>query len=156
LTPDGSPSNGSSIALLLEHDDGARVLLAADVHADVLTAGLQRVDGGAPVRVDLATVPHHGSARNTDTELVQSLDCPHWLVSTNGRGGHGHPSRTAVARILARRDNPVFYFNYRSAPTDEFASAAVELEFGSTVHRPDAGAPPGIRIAVAPDQVGRA
>ncbi len=153
LTPDESPSNGSSIVLLLEHQDGARVLLAADAHAAVLTAGLRRCDGGDPVRADLATVPHHGSARNISTDLVAALDCRNWLVSTNGRGGHGHPSRTAVARILARRDEPVLYFNYRSPPTDEFASAAVGLEFGATVHRPGAGAPAGMRIAVAPDRV---
>ena len=148
LTPDDSPSNGSSIALLLQHDDGTRVLLAADVHADVLAAGLRRVDGGDPVHVDLATVPHHGSARNTSSEMLAALDCRHWLVSTNGRGGHGHPSRTAIARILARRDKPVFFFNYRSAPTDEFASEAVGLEYDSVVHRPDEDGPPGIRIAV--------
>jgi hypothetical protein len=152
LDPDESPSNRSSIVLLLTHQDGARVLLAADAHADVLTAGLQRLD--LPVPVDLATVPHHGSARNTSTELVDALDCRNWLISTNGRGGHGHPSRTAVARILARLDDPTFYFNYRSAPTDEFASEQVRLEFGATVHRPATGAPPGLRIAVRPGQVG--
>lgn len=149
--PDDSPSNRSSIVLLLTHQDGARVLLAADTHADVLAAGLVRL--GQPVPVDLATVPHHGSARNTSTELVDALDCRHWLISTNGRGGHGHPSRTAVARILSRRDDPTFYFNYRSAPTNEFAAEPVRLEFGATVHRPAPGAPPGLRLEVAPGQV---
>lgn len=148
---DDSPSNGSSIALLLEHEDGARVLLAADSNADVLLRGLQRL--GPPVRVDLASVPHHGSAFNTSAELLAALDCRHWLVSTNGAGGHGHPSRTAVARILARLDQPTLYFNYRSAPTEEFASKQVQLEFNATVHRPDDGAPPGVRILVGPDQV---
>jgi hypothetical protein len=151
---DESESNASSIALLLEHDDGARVLLAGDSNADVLSRGLQRL--GAPVRIDLATVPHHGSAFNTSAGLMNALDCRHWLCSTNAAGGHGHPSRTAVARILARRDRPTFYFNYRSAPTDEFDSEQVRLEFNATVHRPDEGAPPGIRIEVGPDRVRRA
>jgi len=41
-TPDGSAANASSIAFLAEHDDGGRVLLAADATAEVLAASLRR------------------------------------------------------------------------------------------------------------------
>jgi hypothetical protein len=145
---DPSVPNGSSIVLLLTGADGERVLLTADAHADVLLAGLRRLQTTGRIPVTLATVPHHGSARNTSPALVDALDCRHWLVSSNGRGNSRHPSRTAMARLLTNRNGPVLWFNYRSVENAEFALPSVRMHWGSSTRRPAASAPPGIRLVV--------
>jgi beta-lactamase superfamily II metal-dependent hydrolase len=115
--PDSSPANGSSIALLAEYD-GKSVLLCADAHSEVLEAGIQRLlaaRGERKIELDAIKVSHHGSKRNSSPRLIDLLDCPRWLVSTNG-DKFQHPDRETIARILLsrKRDQTELYFNYRS------------------------------------------
>ncbi len=147
-TPDESPANGSSITFLAEHDESGRVLFTADAPAEALLAGLRRLDpGGAPVPVGLCKVPHHGSHHNLSRELVAALDCPHWLISTNG-ARHGHPDRRAIARIVAGSPSPTLWFNYASTTTEEYARPAPEYR---SVHPSDGRA--GIALTVAAGRV---
>ena len=100
--PAGSPAddsvpNRSSIALLLEYED-KRVILAADAHAKVMKAGLERhLPAGASV--DLLKVSHHGSHRNTDPALLSSFECKKFLITTDG-SVHGHPDHALIARLV--------------------------------------------------------
>lgn len=111
--------NGSSIALLVEHD-GRRILLAGDAHPDTLVrsiAPLAKAEGGR-LRVDVFKVSHHGSSGNVTRELIELLDCRRFAFSTDGTR-HGHPDPEAVARLLAfapsgRRE---LMFNYASDRT---------------------------------------
>lgn len=113
---DTAPANGTSIALLAEFG-GVRVLLGADAHPDVLTASLKRLDGGAPVRLDLFKLPHHGSQANVTRELMAAVDCRDFLVSTDG-SKFNHPDETAIARVVASRTDGVhLLFNYRQERT---------------------------------------
>ena len=114
---DPSPANGSSIALLAEHD-GKSVLLGADAHSDVLEANLRRLldaRGEGKLKVDAVKVCHHGSKYNSSPALIEMLNCPRWLLSSNGDKFH-HPDRETIARILfsRRKDETELYFNYRS------------------------------------------
>jgi beta-lactamase superfamily II metal-dependent hydrolase len=125
---DTEAPNGSSIALLVEHD-GRRLLLAGDAHPETLVrsiAPLAAAEGGR-LRVDLFKVSHHGSRGNVTRELVELLDCRRFAISTDGTR-HGHPDPEAVARLLAfappgpRR----LFFNYATARTRPWDDADLE------------------------------
>lgn len=116
FVPDDTKPNGSSIAVLAEYD-GKRCLLTGDAHAPLLEATLKRLLAeGLPekLKLDALKVPHHGSRANISIALLQLLDCPRYLFSSNGKKYH-HPHPEAVARIIAHGgDHPTLYFNYRT------------------------------------------
>lgn len=130
---DDAEANGSSIALLAEHE-GRRVLLGADAHPTVLLDGLERVfPGGAPVRLDAFKVAHHGSRNNLPVALLQRLACGRYLVSTNG-SQFKHPSRPAIARILKYGgDAKTIVFNYRTEFTEVWDEPTLREEYGYDV-----------------------
>lgn len=114
--PDKSVPNGSSISFILEHR-GVKVFIGGDAHAETLAKAIASEYGEGGVHVDLAVVPHHGSASNMSSELAAMLKADRWVVSTSGRL-HGHPNAESIARILsfgqtaARR---TLFFNYGHA-----------------------------------------
>jgi hypothetical protein len=114
---DPSVPNGSSIAFLAEYD-GRRVLLTGDAHADVLTRSIatlqgQRGDAGR-LKLDALKLSHHGSRNATTVELLESIDCENYLISTNGNIFY-HPDRQAIARVIVHGGNRSrLFFNYRS------------------------------------------
>jgi hypothetical protein len=111
---DPSKSNHTSNTLLLEWR-GRRILLTGDaLAADVATAF---VSAGLPVplKLDLLKLPHHGSRQNLNRDLVEAVDCPYWMFSTDGTK-HRHPDPPAIARLLAwgRHARPTLGFNVPS------------------------------------------
>jgi len=121
---DTSAANGSSIAFVLEYE-GKRVLFAADAHPDVLTEGFSQI-AEKPYRLDACKLPHHGSKGNVTRSLVKALDCPLWLVSSNGVRFR-HPDDAALARVILSggRDDrrPVIGWNYHSNRLKQFTSS---------------------------------
>ena len=115
-SPDTAAANGSSIAFVFEYG-GKRVLFGADAHPNVLTAGFAELTE-KPYRLDACKLPHHGSKGNVTAGLIEALDCPLWLVSSNGVRFR-HPDDPALARVIlkgARGDRqPTLGWNYRSA-----------------------------------------
>lgn len=152
-TPDTSAANGSSIAFLVEGEDGGRILFSADAAAEVLAASLRRITTGARYRVDLCKLPHHGSRHNTNRELLSMLDCRHWLISTSGHR-HGHPHREAMAKILCGPDEATAWFNYRSLTTEEYGAGDLSSRYGFSAKFPEPG--PGIALWVGNSRVERA
>ncbi|MFG0317870.1 MAG: hypothetical protein ACF8XB_11390 [Planctomycetota bacterium JB042] len=133
---DRSKANGSSIALVLKYGD-ARLLLAGDAFADDLVDGLAayRADAareGERVRLDLFKLPHHGSAKNLTRDLVRAVDCPRWLISSDGTQ-FKHPDAIAVARILRDADRPELVFNVPSRFNGWWEDAAWQDRFGYSV-----------------------
>ncbi len=119
---DRSKANGSSIAVLVDYRD-ERWLLAGDAHSDVLLAGLQRYGeavGERPVRLDGFKLPHHGSARNITPDLLAAIDCPRFLVSTDG-SYFKHPDQECIDLIVRTVDRPELVFNYRTPFTEPWA-----------------------------------
>jgi beta-lactamase superfamily II metal-dependent hydrolase len=135
---DGSTPNGSSIALLVEHQ-GASVLLAADAFASVLTKGLSALAqhrGVEALAVDAVKVPHHGSRGNVSAALVRAVPARHYLVSTNGDTFH-HPDDEAVARIVTGAPRGATrWFNYRTPRTARWDDAALRAEHDYDVRYP--------------------
>ncbi len=137
---DAAEANGSSIAFLFEFE-GVRVLFGADAHADALVAGLAPLaspDG--KIRLDACKLPHHGSKGNCTQALVDLLDCPLWMISTNGRRFH-HPDDAALARVIhGRAAPPTLVWNYRSDRFLAFTGDHPPATSGYTVDVPAEGA----------------
>ena len=143
---DPSAANGSSIAVLLTADDGARVLLGADAPAEPLVAALQPLTANlGRVPVDLCKLPHHGSAGNVSPALLAALDCRQWLVSTNGgpRGRYPSPVAASPGSSPARTARPSGSTTARPSPTGSAArrSSWRGLRRPSTRRRRRTGSP---------------
>lgn len=97
---DGSEANGASIVLLLEYH-GRRVLLTGDAFGADVVEAIHALRGNATdrFRLDAVKLPHHGSQYNVTPELIGAIDCPRWLLSTDGTVFR-HPDPPAIARIL--------------------------------------------------------
>ena len=109
---DNSVPNGSSIAFMVEFA-GKRVLLGADAHSDVLVSSGQRMNAESR-RIDVFKLPHHGSAKNVTTALLETYPADRFVVSTNG-AHHDHPDDVAIARVVLRRPGAELGFNYPTA-----------------------------------------
>lgn len=107
--PDNSVTNGSSISLIVEIED-CRLLFLGDSWADDAVAALALNE---PTLFDAVKISHHGSVRNTSSELLRLVDSPHFFISTNG-DGHDHPDFAVLKAIV---DRPAafcrtLHFNY--------------------------------------------
>jgi beta-lactamase superfamily II metal-dependent hydrolase len=120
FSPDDTAPNGSSIAVLAEYrdtfDNGKEkaVLFAGDAFAPVLVESLTallRRRGIERLPLSALKVSHHGSAGNTNRELLDLVDCRNFLISTNGTK-HDHPDPECVARIVTSRSGTRLFFNY--------------------------------------------
>lgn len=133
-TPDRSPTNGTSIAVLFSYGS-RRILLCADAHADTLTDGLAAL--GAPVKVDACKLPHHGSRGNVSHDLVAALDCRQWIFSTSGEQFH-HPHAEAFARVIRGTKNgpPVLIGNYASPEWSRLLADYPPQTNGFEIHLP--------------------
>jgi beta-lactamase superfamily II metal-dependent hydrolase len=135
FTEDGSPTNGSSIAVLAEFA-GRACVLAGDAYPSVLAASLVRLrqergERGERLEITAMKVPHHGSRANVSIELVRDLGCRRFLVSTDGSGRQRHPDTEGIARIVAYSPHPVeLYFNYHSPRTDPWGDETLATAGG--------------------------
>lgn len=96
---DAKAPNGTSIALLVEWR-GRRLFLTGDAFASDLVEGLAALNEHGRVKLDLLKLPHHGSRNNVSKALVAAVECPEWVVSSDG-SQFRHPDPQALARILA-------------------------------------------------------
>jgi hypothetical protein len=129
---DTSAPNGSSIALLAEYKDGA-VLLAGDAYAPVLTHSIGRLlreRGESRLRLDACKVSHHGSRGNTNSKLLDLLDCSRYLISCNG-DVHNLPDNETIGRIIhLGGDTPELIFNYDCDRTEAWADESLKERYG--------------------------
>ncbi|EHR72283.1 hypothetical protein BurJ1DRAFT_3475 [Burkholderiales bacterium JOSHI_001] len=125
---DPSKPNGSSIGLLAEFQ-GKRVLLGADVYAPVLEGALKLLGAErSPLHLDAFKLSHHGSKNNLRKQVLDLVDCRHYLVSTNGQS-HQHPDRQAIAQVIAfSRQPPTLHFNYRSKYNEVWGDPALQAK----------------------------
>ena len=116
LHEDSAEANGTSIVVLLEHDD-RKVILCGDAFPSVVEAGVDRLlaAGNADrLEVDAFKMPHHGSAFNNSKTLLAKLACPQFLFSSNGAHTK-HPHPESVARVLVTAaPGSSLLFNYRT------------------------------------------
>lgn len=137
-TVDDTVPNESSIAFVLSHGS-RRIPIAADSHAQTLVASIDE-DFGGRLEVDVATLPHHGSRRNTSPELAERIVASTWTVSTQGGGKHLFPHGESIARILTRKvpDNrPSFVFNSEHREAWTWNDMGTKKAYGYTTRYPE-------------------
>ena len=148
---DASVANGSSIALLAEFDAHA-ILLTGDAHAEVLAksiTALQRARGreNEKLTLDALKLSHHGSANATTVELLALLDCPRYLVSSNGNIFY-HPDREAMARVILHGGKrPTLCFNYRSSLNELWDAPTLKTRYDYRTEYPREGQA-GLRVSL--------
>lgn len=101
---DTSQSNMSSLCFLIEHG-GKRVLCLGDCYPSTVISWLD-VSKIKKLKVDAVKISHHGSKSSTSMELLNRLDCPIYMISTNGKT-HGHPDLETLARIAEANKSKV-------------------------------------------------
>jgi hypothetical protein len=136
---DAGLPNGSSIGLLAEFR-GSAILLGADAHAPVLAQSIQKLlkqrNAGKKLKLSAFKVTHHGSQNNVSSELVNLLDCPRYLVSTNG-DYFCHPDRQAIARIIKYGGpDPALHFNYKSTFNSVWEQPVFQKRYSYSTHYP--------------------
>lgn len=135
FTSDKAKPNGSSIAVMAEYK-GKRMLLAADAHAPVLLASLDRMEEAEPMEVDVVKLAHHGSKNNTNIDLVKKIKSKNWIVSTNGKK-FNHPDQEAIARVIKYgATGQTLLFNYRTEFNDMWDNTTLKRKHGySTLYQ---------------------
>jgi beta-lactamase superfamily II metal-dependent hydrolase len=153
---DSKAPNGSSIAFLAEFKDtfdgdkNKSVLFTGDAHSPVVEASIRKLladRGLGKLTVDALKVSHHGSKKNTSKDLLDLLNCKHFLFSTNGVK-HDHPNAECVARVVApKRPGVHLHFNYLTEFNKIWKPPALQTEFKYTAHYPVAGTP-GLSVSI--------
>jgi beta-lactamase superfamily II metal-dependent hydrolase len=144
---DRAVANGSSIAVIFEHD-GHRLLLTGDAYASVLTASLKRVDNGRPVELALFKLPHHGSIRNITDDMIRAVTCQQFAISTNG-SYFKHPNIRAIDTLLTALPpgcHPRLWFNYLSKQAEWWVNHERQEGQHYTAEHPPAGQQ-GIKVS---------
>lgn len=151
FSADTTKPNGSSIALLAEYK-GKRVLLAADAHVDRLIQSLKALKKtGKRIRVEALKVAHHGSEGNVSKEFLDLIECPNYLISTNG-SYFKHPRPTSVARLLKfGGKEKTLSFNYRSKFTTVWNNPEWKTRYGYRTVYCDAKSNGTLRVILGAD-----
>lgn len=137
-TADDTVPNQSSIAFVLNHGS-RRILIGADSHAETLVAAIDE-DFDGHLKVDIATLSHHGSRRNTSPELAKRITAGTWTVSTQGGGKHLFPHGESIARILKRKqsgNHPRIAFNSEHRETVIWDRPVAKNSYGYSTIYPD-------------------
>jgi hypothetical protein len=92
------------------------------------------------LRIDALKVPHHGSANNLNIDLLKLLDCPRYLVSTDG-SGHHHTDREAIARVIKYGKNgengSTLFFNYHREYNAVWSRKDLQARYGYSAVYPE-------------------
>lgn len=107
---DSSPTNGSTIAFILEFQD-KKVLFLGDSHEDIIIESLKTIYQDEDIFFDAVKIPHHGSNNNYSTNLANMINSDKYMISTNGVK-HSHPNIEVISKIITKEKNKTLYFNY--------------------------------------------
>jgi Metallo-beta-lactamase superfamily len=133
--PDISITNGSSIATIVELG-GVRILMLADAWAEDVVQALRVLQSnGDSMFFDAIKISHHGSLRNTSPDLLQLIDAPRYIVSSNGNA-HDHPDVEVLVAIVDRPASfsRTLYFNYPTPASALLRNHASRSGTSFTVH----------------------
>lgn len=108
--------NATSIALLIEIC-GVNILLLSDSVPSVIIKWLKRkgYSEDNKLKVDYMSVPHHGSKKNLNDEMLSLIECENYLISANGMNRYNLPHKESLARIVTKSSAYAgfkLYFNY--------------------------------------------
>lgn len=101
---DEKASNCSSISFIVEYN-GKKLLFLGDSNPNDIYDSITEIyecDENNKVYFDVIKISHHGSEGNTTKKLMSIIDSQKFIISTNGRGKHKHPSTSTIAKIVCR------------------------------------------------------
>ena len=133
-TPDSSATNGSSIATIIELE-GVRVLMLADAWAEDIFQELKSLQSQEHSMIfDAIKISHHGSLHNSSPELLELIDAPKFIVSSNGKA-HNHPDIEVLTAIVDRPASfsRTLYFNYATPSSNAIQKYCSETGHPFTV-----------------------
>lgn len=117
---DDSVTNGSSIALIVEVGY-TRLLFLGDSWAEDIEATLRMLPNTTfPMTFDAIKISHHGSLHNTSPTLLELIDSPVYLISSNGER-HNHPDFEVLKAIVDRPSDfhRHLHFNYTTPASQQ-------------------------------------
>jgi hypothetical protein len=107
--------------MFLAEEDGQRILLTGDGHADDILKGLDHhgaLDPNGHVHVQVWKVQHHGSEHNTHSAFCDAVTADHYVWCGNGE--HENPDLDIISLVHDRRmagDERQFTFWFNSSST---------------------------------------
>jgi len=111
---DTSIENSTSISFLFEYN-GKRILFLADSFPEIVTAGLVKTKVlEENNKIDFVKLSHHASKGNLSDELLESIDCTSFIVSTHGNCSNKLPNKESFARLIKHFKFINLYFNYNN------------------------------------------
>lgn len=137
---DVSPTNGSSIAFIIEYAD-KKLLFLGDAHPELIYEKIAKLVETEcyTTNFDLIKVSHHGSKNNTSKQLLSLIDAPIYLISTDGT--HGHPDLSTIANIISRKAvySRKIIFNYPITGLEMFREQSMFDKYHYYLQIPDKG-----------------
>jgi beta-lactamase superfamily II metal-dependent hydrolase len=140
---DRSAPNGSSIAFLAEYG-GKSALFTGDAFPTDILKALERWNsstGNPRVTIDAFKISHHGGKPNTSPALLSFVNCPHYLLSSNGVS-HGHPDCETIVRVLVHAPDDAtrhLHFNYHTEFNSVWDDSTLRAYHKYATHYPDDG-----------------
>lgn len=112
---DKSETNAQSMILVLKSGK-KRVLLPGDAIPEHLYSSLNQYMDGKVICFDLVKLPHHGSYKNVTKQILSTIRCSEYVISTDGKF-FCHPDKKALLKILKwgnrnKRHKLFFHMNY--------------------------------------------
>lgn len=127
--------NASSIAFFMKCKS-LTILFLGDARPEIVVSSLKQLGYNSTdnrMTVDYVKISHHGSKNNTSPELLNHMNCNHFIISTNGGIGRSkHPDRETIAWILCRENRTKepthLYFNYKLSDIEKKAGKFITYE----------------------------
>ena len=116
---DPSVHNGSSIAFIITYKE-KDMLFLADAHPEKVVEGLKqfKFTKEKPLLCEFVKISHHGSKYNTNYKLLELIDSPTYVISSNGL--QRSPYKQCLARIIDSKKDLSLFFNYPELSRDIF------------------------------------
>ncbi len=111
---DNSVENATSISFMFEYSN-RRILFLADSLPKMVLDGLLKTKLLKDNKqIDYVKLSHHASKGNLNDELLKSIECKNYIVSTHGNCSNRLPNKETFARIVKHFKSINLYFNYRN------------------------------------------
>lgn len=111
-----SDVNQTSLIIAL-HIGKTKVLFTGDAGKIALREALNyyKEIGGNPKDFTIVQLPHHGSRKNIDPDIIKEFGNPDYIISCPPDGeSEGHPSRRLINKILEINPNADIYMTKKS------------------------------------------
>lgn len=74
-----------------------------------------KIAGFEKHKFDVVKLSHHGSERNTSTELLELIGESEYILCANNETNNNHPNNVTLARILSLDHNPDIHLSSNSS-----------------------------------------